>query len=215
MASFVIAVDGPVAAGKGTLARRLAADLNFAHLDTGMLYRAVAARMLEKGLDLDDPEAAAETARGIEPGDLDRTDLRHEAVSQGSSKVAIQPAVRLALLDFQRGFAARPPGGETGAVLDGRDIGTVVCPGAQVKFYVTAGTEARAMRRFKELRARGEESIYARVLKDLQERDARDAGRKNAPLKAADDAITLDTTNMSIEEAFVKALAIVEAHSPR
>lgn len=211
----MIAVDGPVAAGKGTLARRLAAALSFAHLDTGMLYRAVAARMLEEGRDLDDPAAAAATARAIVPRDLDRPDLRQEAVSQGSSKVAVQPAVRAALLAFQRHFAAHPPGAEAGAVLDGRDIGTVVCPEAQVKFFVTAGPEARAMRRFKELRERGEESIYARVLRDLQERDARDAGRKTAPLKAADDAIILDTTDMSIEEAVEKALAVVEARSPR
>ena len=204
---MIIAVDGPVAAGKGTLARRLAAALDYAYLDTGSIYRAVAAMILAAAGDPEDPETAAAAARNLAPIDLQRDDLRLETVSQAASKVAAIPTVREALLAFQRGFAERPPGGKKGAVLDGRDIGTVVCPEADVKFFLTASVEARATRRHKELLERGEESIYARVLQDLRERDARDSGRATAPLMAAEDAVRLDTSTMDADQAFDVARA--------
>jgi cytidylate kinase len=203
----IIAVDGPVAAGKGTLARRLAAALGYAYLDTGSIYRAVAARILAAGGDPEDPETSARAAEALAPDDLERDDLRLETVSQAASQVAAIPAVRRALLDFQRGFAEHPPAGCKGAVLDGRDIGTVVCPDADLKFFLTASVEARATRRHKELLERGEQSIYARVLQDLRERDARDSGRATAPLKAAEDAVRLDTSEMDADQAFEVAMA--------
>jgi cytidylate kinase len=211
---MIIAVDGPVAAGKGTLARRLAEALDCAYLDTGSIYRAVAARILAGGGDPEDPATAAAAARALTPADLERDDLRLEQVGQAASQVAAIPAVREALLAFQRGFASRPPGGKGGAVLDGRDIGTVVCPDADMKFFLTASVEARAARRHKELIARGERSIYARVLQDLRERDARDSGRATAPLRAADDAVRLDTSGMDADEAFAVAMAEIARHSP-
>ncbi len=208
---MIIAVDGPVAAGKGTLARRLAAALDYAYLDTGSIYRAVAAKILAAGGNPEDPETATAAARALAPIDLQRDDLRLETVSQAASKVAALPAVRDALLAFQHDFAARPPEGakgpRDGAVLDGRDIGTVVCPDADVKFFLTASVEARAARRHKELIERGEQSIYARVLQDLRERDARDSGRATAPLKAAEDAVRLDTSEMDADQAFEVAMA--------
>jgi cytidylate kinase len=210
----IIAVDGPVAAGKGTLARRLAEALDCAYLDTGSIYRAVAARILAGGGDPEDPATAAAAARALTPADLERDDLRLEQVGQAASQVAAIPAVREALLAFQRDFASRPPGGKGGAVLDGRDIGTVVCPDADMKFFLTASVEARAARRHKELIARGERSIYARVLQDLRERDARDSGRATAPLRAADDAVRLDTSGMDADEAFAVAMAEIARHSP-
>jgi cytidylate kinase len=204
---MIIAVDGPVAAGKGTLARRLAAALRCAYLDTGSIYRAVAAKVLVAGGDPEDPATAVAAARALTSIDLQRDDLRLETVSQGASKVAAIPAVRAALLDFQRRFAATPPDGLEGTVLDGRDIGTVVCPDADVKFFLTASVEARALRRHKELLERGEQSIYARVLQDLRERDARDSGRATAPLRAAADAVRLDTSTMDADRAFEVAMA--------
>ena len=204
---MIIAVDGPVAAGKGTLARRLAAAFDYAYLDTGSIYRAVAAKILAAGGDPEAADTASAAARSLDPIDLQRDDLRLETVSQAASKVAAIPAVRAALLDFQRSFAERPPEGRKGAVLDGRDIGTVVCPGADMKFFLTATVEARAARRHKELIQRGEQSIYARVLQDLRERDARDSGRAAAPLKAADDAVRLDTSEMDADQAFEVAMA--------
>jgi cytidylate kinase len=208
----IIAVDGPGAAGKGTLARRLAAALDFAFLDTGALYRAVAAKVLDAGAEPGDEAAARRAAEGFTAGDLERTDLRGEAVAQAASIVAAQPAVRAALLAFQRRFAEAPPGGQRGAVLDGRDIGTVVCPGAEVKLFVTASQEARAKRRYKELRVRGEKAIYARVLQEMRERDARDSGRAAAPLRPADDAIVLDTTEMDADAALEAAHDILRSH---
>ena len=208
---MIIAIDGPSASGKGTLARRLARALGFAHLDTGMLYRAVAARLLEAGADPEDPEAALEAARRIEAADLERDDLRSEAVGRVASQVAALPAVREALLAFQRDFAERPPEGKAGAVLDGRDIGTVVCPEAAVKLFVDADLETRAERRHKELLGRGEASIYPRVLRDLQVRDARDSERQAAPLRPASDATVLDTSKMDADAAFEAALAVVAA----
>lgn len=212
---MIIAVDGPVAAGKGTLARRLAEALDCAYLDTGSIYRAVAARILAAGGDPEDPATAEAAARALTPADLERDDLRQEAVGQGASQVAAIPAVRAALLAFQRDFAAAPPHGKKGAVLDGRDIGTVVCPDADMKFFLTAAVEARAARRHKELIARGEQSIYARVLQDLRERDARDSGRETAPLRAAADAVRLDTSGMDADEAFAVAMAEIARHSPK
>lgn len=206
---MIVAVDGLVAAGKGTLARRLAAALGFHHLDTGMIYRAVGARMLAGGIDPADVARAEAAARALAAADLERPGLRDEAVGRAASIVAANPGVRAALVEFQRGFARRPPG----TVLDGRDIGTVICPEAEVKFFVTAAAEIRARRRFDELQARGGSATYAAVLQDLQERDARDQGRGVAPTKPAEDAIILDTSALSAEEVFVRALAIVKARA--
>ncbi len=208
---MIVAIDGPAAAGKGTLARRLAGALGFAYLDTGLLYRAVGALILEQGVDPADHPAAAAVAKSLGPGHLARPDLRDEAVAAAASVVAAIPAVRAALRSFQQGFAANPPNGEAGAVLDGRDIGTVVCPEAEAKIFVTAAPEARARRRHKELLDRGQTSIYARVLQEMQARDARDSQRATAPLTAADGAIVLDTTEMTPDAVFDAAMAAVEA----
>jgi len=210
---MIIAIDGPGAAGKGTLARRLAEALDLAYLDTGQLYRTVAAKVLADGDDPTVPAIAEAAARSISFVDLNRPDLRDEAVGQGASQVAAIAGVRAALLDLQRRFAARPPDGKRGAVLDGRDIGTVVCRKADVKIFVTASLEARAARRQKELRARGEASIYARVKQEMQERDARDSARATAPLKPAPDAVVLDTSEMDADGAFHAAMDIVTART--
>lgn len=212
---MIIAVDGPVAAGKGTLARNLAKELRLAYLDTGSIYRAVGAKILEKGQDPGDPVAALSAAQSLVPGDLKRPDLRREAVGLAASTVAVNTQVRAALLEFQRSFAGNPPdlpdGPAAGAVLDGRDIGTVVCPDAELKFFVTATPEARAERRHKELIERGDESIYARVLQDLQDRDARDSQRVTAPLKPAEDAVYLDTSALEAGKVLETALDIIRA----
>jgi cytidylate kinase len=200
-ARFVVAIDGPAAAGKGTIARAVAARFGFAHLDTGLLYRATAARVLASGADPGDAAAAAAAARGLTAPDLARDDLRSEAVAEGASKVAVIPDVRAALLDFQRDFAAR----KGGAVLDGRDIGTVVCPAADVKLFVTASAEVRAARRALEFGL-----CVDAVLDDLRRRDARDAGRASAPLMAAPDAHLLDTSDLGINAAVAKATALIE-----
>lgn len=188
---FTVAIDGPAAAGKGTISRAVAERFGFAHLDTGALYRAVGA----KG---GDPILAAQ---GLTPEDLARDDLRSLEAGQAASRVAVIPQVRAALLDFQRRFARRMGG----AVLDGRDIGTVICPEAEIKLYVTASAEVRAHRRW--LEVGGEE---AEVLAQVKERDARDMGRADAPLRPATDAVLIDTSDMSIEEAVARALALVE-----
>lgn len=206
---MIIAVDGPVAAGKGTLARALAAKLGLAYLDTGAIYRAVAAVTLAAGDSVDDEDVTLAVAKGLGPGDLERSDLRGEEVGQAASIVAAQERVRAALLDFQRRFAYQPPGGARGAVLDGRDVGTVVCPDAELKLFVTASAEVRAQRRYQELLARGEATIYPRVLKDLEERDARDQARSTAPLKPADDAVILDTSDLDAAAALQAAMRIV------
>ena len=211
---MIIAIDGPAAAGKGTLALRLAAELGFAHLDTGRIYRAVAAKVLTAGRDPRDAAAAVRAAGTLRPEDLERDDLRREEGGQGASVVAAVPEVRAALLAFQRRFAEHPPGGQVGAVLDGRDIGTVVCPGAEVKFYVTASPEIRARRRHKELLEGGERSIYARVLQEVQDRDARDSGREAAPLRPAEDAVVLDTTEMNADAVLAAALGHILSRHP-
>lgn len=203
---FTVAIDGPAAAGKGTIARAVAAELGLAHLDTGLLYRAVGVQALHDGRGVIDPHWSAELARRLRPEDLARPDLRSARAGQAASKVAVLPEVRAALLDFQRRFARR----DGGAVLDGRDIGTVIAPDADVKIFVTASPETRAQRRALELRGRGEAVVYADILADIRKRDERDAGRSAAPLKPAADARILDTTDLDIEAAFQAALAIVE-----
>lgn len=206
---MIIAIDGPAAAGKGTLGRRLAEHFGLAYLDTGLIYRAIASKMSQRDLDPADPEAAAAAARTLSAEDLEDPALRGDEAAQAASQVAAIPDVRAAVLDFQRDFAAHPPGGARGAVLDGRDIGTVVCPGADHKLFVTADLEARATRRFQELRERGVESIYARVLEDMAERDARDSQREVAPLVPAIDAFMLDTTELEADAAFAAALKFI------
>ena len=203
---MIIAIDGPAASGKGTLSRRIARHYGFTHLDTGLLYRAVAARVLWDGGDPNDSRAALQAARRIDPALLDDPDLRSDEVGKAASIVAAMPEVRAALLDYQRSVAATPPG----AVLDGRDIGTVVCPDADVKFYVTADISVRAERRYLELAAKGDAADSSEVLEDLKVRDARDSGRADAPLSLAEDAHLLDTTNLDIEAAFTAAVAIID-----
>jgi cytidylate kinase len=202
---MIVTIDGPAASGKGTLARRLAETLRVPHLDTGLLYRAVGARVLAAGRPLDDAKAAAAAARAVTLAELDRERLMAAGLGEAASRVAAMPEVRAALLGLQRDFAGHPGG----AVLDGRDTGTVICPGADVKLFVTASAEARAARRHKESRERGEGSTYDEVLADIRRRDERDAARAVAPLKPAPDAVLLDTTALDIEAAFQEALKIV------
>jgi cytidylate kinase len=202
----VIAVDGPAAAGKGTLARRLAHELGLPYLDTGLLYRAVGRRVLDAGGDPRDPLVAEEAARALTPADLDRGDLRGPAADMAASAVATIPQVRAALVDWQRDFGRRH-----GAVMDGRDIGTVIFPDAPAKLFVTASPEARARRRHAELAARGVDRPIAEVEAEMQARDAQDAARATAPMKPAEDAVVLDTTELGIEEAFQAARALVRA----
>ena len=197
---FTVAIDGPAAAGKGTISTAVAAEFGFAHLDTGLLYRAVGAKMLTGA----DPVAAA---RELDPADLEGPALRSHDVAQAASKVAVIVDVRSALVNFQRQFAKR----DGGAVLDGRDIGTVICPDAEVKLFITATPDCRATRRHAELTGRGDAISYAQVLDDVIARDKRDSERAEAPLVAASDAVLIDTSDMSIEEAVAAAVAIVHA----
>ena len=204
---MIIAIDGPAASGKGTLAKRLAAHLGLRHLDTGLLYRAVAKALLDEGTPLDDRTRASAAARTLDPARFDEAALKSHTVGEAASIVSVIPEVRAALVDYQRAFATRPPG----AVLDGRDIGTVIAPGADVKLFVIASPEVRAKRRVLELHGRGEEADEGEVLADLIRRDERDSRRTAAPLKAAPDAHLLDTTHLGIDAAFRAAVAIVEA----
>ena len=204
---MIIAIDGPAASGKGTLARRLAEHYGLPHLDTGLLYRATAASLLDADRDLRDVDAAIAAARGLSLTEFDEARLRGREMGEAASIVAALPQVRAALIEAQRNFAARPDG----AVLDGRDIGTVVCPQADVKIFVTASPEARAQRRALELAQRGDKADYAAILADIAKRDARDSERSEAPLRAAADATRLDTTRMSVDAAFAETLRIVES----
>lgn len=197
---FTVAIDGPAAAGKGTISKAVAAHFGFAHLDTGLLYRAVGAKVLAGA----DPVAAA---RGLDPVDLENDALRTPAVAQAASEVAAIPDVRAALVAFQQEFARR----DGGAVLDGRDIGTVICPQADAKLFVTASAQCRAQRRFDELTGKGMDVTFDIVLADVKERDARDRSRAAAPLVPADNAVLLDTSDLTIEAAVAQAVAIIEA----
>jgi cytidylate kinase len=209
--SRIIAIDGTAAAGKGTLARRLAAHLGYAYLDTGLLYRAVGLKMLAGSGDASDAGAAAAAARTLLPEDLDHPEVRGDRAAAAASRVAAVPAVREALLSYQRSFAACPPGEAAGAVLDGRDIGTVVCPDADLKLFVSATLEVRVHRRLRELRERGLEAIDSDVLRDMQERDRRDSTRAVAPLVPAPDAICIDTSELDPDAVFARALAAAAA----
>lgn len=203
---MIIAIDGPAASGKGTLARRVAEHFGLHYLDTGLLYRAVARDVLARGFRLDDTWAVVAMARSLDPATLDDAGLRAPGVGEAASRVAGIPEVRAALLDYQRRLAQMPPG----AVLDGRDIGTVVCPGADAKIFVTATPEERARRRFLERQAQGEETTYEAVLALIRNRDARDSARDSSPMRCAEDADLLDTTEMDIEAAFDAAVGLIE-----
>jgi cytidylate kinase len=207
----IIAVDGPAAAGKGTVARALARHFKFHFLDTGTLYRRVGLAVLKASHDPHDVDAATAAARALHAHDFHETELRSEAVASAASIVAVIPEVRYALLDFQREFAARPPG----AVLDGRDIGTVVCPGAEVKLYITASALVRAKRRFAELSAVNRGVIFNAVLEDIRLRDERDRTRSVAPLVPASDATVIDTSEMTVEAAIAAAVEAVNSAGAR
>jgi cytidylate kinase len=205
---MIIAIDGPAASGKGTLGKRLADHYGFAHLDTGLLYRAVARVLLDQGLPLTDEAAATRTALSLDATSLeDESRLRGAEMGEAASVVSAFQPVRDALLAFQRAFSDRPPG----AVLDGRDIGTVVCPDADVKLFITAAPEERARRRHREIGSRGEDAAYETILADIRRRDERDTTRSTAPLRAAADASTLDTTHLDADAAFEAALRLIEA----
>ena len=203
---MIIAIDGPAASGKGTIARQIASVYGLHHLDTGLLYRAVAKAMLDAGYPPDDAKHATEIAIRLDPSKYEENALKLQPITEAASVVAAIPQVRQALINYQREFATRPPG----AVLDGRDIGTVICPDADVKIFVTATPQVRAQRRALEFRRTGSAVEDAEVLADILRRDARDSGRAVAPLKPAADAHVLDTTDLDIDGAFRAALAIVE-----
>jgi len=208
--STVIAIDGPAASGKGTLARKLARHYDFAYLDTGSLYRAVGQAVLAAGGNPADEAAALAAAKALDVNRIDERAIRSREAGEAASIVAAMPAVRAAILHFQRNFATNPPGGKDGAVLDGRDIGTVVCPEAKAKLFVTASPEVRAQRRWLELKVSGSAVGEAQILDDIRERDQRDAERAASPMKPAADAYLLDTSNLSIEAAFGAAVAIID-----
>eukprot|EP00775_Hariotina_reticulata_P007512 gene7512-7722_t len=212
---FVVAIDGPAASGKGTIAKRLAAELHLAHLDTGLLYRGVGWTAISSGVDLTDEQALAALAAQLDMSQLQgNKQLRTDEAAVAASKVSGLPAVRAALLQAQRQFAQQPPHEYQGAVLDGRDVGTVICPDAAVKLFITASVEVRAQRRLDELAQRGEQTSFEAVLADMQARDERDTKRATAPLKPAHDAVMLDTTSMSIQNAYDTALQTVTAAMP-
>lgn len=202
---FTVAIDGPAAAGKGTISRAVAAEFGFAHMDSGLLYRAVGIKTLNRGRGVIDPIAAEEIAKLLTPEDLARGDLRTSVAARAASKVAVLPDVRAALADFQKTFARR----DGGAVIDGRDIGTVICPEAEVKLFVTASDIIRAERRYQELMSDNPSLRYEAVLNDIRARDKRDAERDTSPMKAADDAVLLDTSKLSIDAAVAEAVAII------
>jgi cytidylate kinase len=205
---MIIAVDGPSAAGKGTLARGIAKALGYHFLDTGSLYRAVGLLMLRQGKSLDDAAAAAEVAADLDLASVRDEDLRTEEVAAAASRISVYPKVRANLLQFQRDFAARKPG----AVLDGRDVGTVVCPKADLKFFVTASTDVRARRRYDELRSLRHDTTYEAVLDDIRARDERDATRSTAPTAMADDAILIDTSELNRDEALKAVMDVVREY---
>ena len=204
---MIIAIDGPAASGKGTLGKRLAAHYRLRHLDTGLIYRAVAKAVLDAGRQPDDVAAAVAAAKALDPSCFQEIALKSQAIGEAASVVSAIPAVRTALLTFQREFAAQPPG----AVLDGRDIGTIICPQADIKLFITATPEARARRRAAELKTQGQPVTESAVLADILRRDARDTQRATAPLKPAPDAHLLDTTHLDIDAAVRAAIDIVEA----
>lgn len=204
--SFIIAIDGPAASGKGTLARKLGEHLNLPHLDTGLTYRAVGHALLQVGLPLDNEELAVSVAENIDLSKLDRSILSAHEIGEAASKIAVMSRVRKVLVDAQRKFANTPPG----AIMDGRDIGTVVCPEAQIKFFVTASPEIRARRRHDEIIQDGGTADYDTIFADILKRDERDMGRKDSPLRSASDAHLLDTSKMSIESAFQAAIDLIK-----
>ena len=206
MKPLIIAIDGPAASGKGTLARLIASEYGLAHLDTGLTYRAVAKAMLDNNLALDNEQQAEATAKAIDLSSLDRSVLSAHAIGEAASKIAVYPEVRRILVEQQRAFSRAP----SGAILDGRDIGTVVCPDAPVKFYVTASPEVRAKRRYDEIIHNGGSANFETILADVKRRDERDTGRADSPLRPAADAHLLDTSTMSIETAFQAARTIIE-----
>ena len=208
--TLVIAIDGPAASGKGTLSRRIAEHYGLAHLDTGALYRAVAYQVMKNAQDPSDKSAAVEAANNLDADILHSVELRTDQVGKAASVVAAMPEVREAILDYQRSFASKPPGGQRGAVLDGRDIGTVVCPDAPVKFFITATVDARTDRRFKELSGKGLPVTRDEVKQDLIARDRRDEDRDISPLRQDAHAHLLDTTKLSIEAAFAAVRAIID-----
>ena len=203
---FIIAIDGPAASGKGTLARKLASHYGFSYLDTGLTYRAVADELLKRHLPLNDEDIALKTASLIDFGSLERAHLSEHEIGEAASKVAVMGRLRKTLVDMQKAFAKQ----SKGAVLDGRDIGTVVCPDADVKLYIIAAPEVRAKRRYNEMVGKGEKADYNAILADLKRRDERDMKRAESPLKPAKDAHLLDTTKLSIEGAFAAACAIID-----
>lgn len=205
---MIIAIDGPLASGKGTLARALAAHFGLPHLDTGSIYRATALALIKNGIDPNNKEEAIKAAQNLDMSNIIDSELRTAQVGAGASVVAAIPEVRMALFDFQRNFAANPKG----AVLDGRDIGTVICPDADFKFFVTARPEIRAMRRLKELHAAGDNITLEELKSQIIERDYRDANRNDAPLKPTETSIMLDTSDLGIDEVIQKAIGIVENH---
>lgn len=207
---MIIAIDGPAASGKGELGRRLARHYGLAYLDTGLLYRAVGWQLRQQGLDPEDEHAAIDVARALTSDILDEPGLRGDEAAGAASKVSAIAGVRAALLDFQRAFAGEPPGDAAGAVLDGRDIGTIVCPGADVKIFIDAAVEERAKRRHADLTAKGAGVSYDQVLADLQRRDKRDRERTVAPLAQAPDAFFLDTSALDPDQAFQAARGFIE-----
>lgn len=210
MKKLIIAIDGPAASGKGTLAKLLAENLSLAHLDTGLLYRAIGLHALEQKVPLDAEDRILDIAEQLSANDLNNTTLKRDDVGQSASKVALHPKVRTSLLDFQRRFAENPPEATQGCVLDGRDIGTAILPNADYKFYLTADVKERAQRRHKELLERNIEASYDNVLQEMQERDARDQARSTAPLKPADDAVLVDTTGLDAAEILQKIMGVLQ-----